>query len=98
MTIEEKNSELKKYGLGKGASLKDFYYTREMHYYYFHYFRKTVVDCKKGIFGPEKALLLLDYLKNVYEIDYQDGEQGLASHNQFIYEYERTKQDIIQQN
>jgi hypothetical protein len=95
MTIEEKNNELNKCGLGKGASLKDAFYTREKHYYYFHYFRKTVVDCQKGIFDLQKALKLLDYLKDVYEIDYQDGEQGLAPHSQFIYEYEQAKQDVI---
>jgi hypothetical protein len=97
MTVEEKNNELRKYGLGKGASLKDSFYTREKHYYYFHYFRKTVIDCQKGIFDPGKALVLLDYLKDVYEIDYQDEDQGLAPHSQFIYEYEQAKQDIIKQ-
>jgi hypothetical protein len=97
MTTEEKNNELRNHGLGKGASLKDMFYTREKHYYYFHYFCKTVVDCQRGVFSPGKALELLEYLKDVYEADYQDGEHGLVSHSQFIYEYEQAKQDIIKQ-
>jgi hypothetical protein len=94
MTLEEKNAILLKYGLGKGASLKDTFYTREKHYYYFHYFRKIAVDHTKGLYDKEKALGLLSMLKDVYEADYAEGAQGLVSHEQFEYEYQETLKDI----
>jgi hypothetical protein len=91
MINEEKNKILREYSLGKGASLKDAYYSRDVHSYYFHYFRKTYVDYMKSYYQKAKALELLEYLKDVYEEDYNKGSQGLASHEQFIYDISRQK-------
>jgi hypothetical protein len=95
MTLDEKNKVLREYGLGKGTSLKDSYYTREKHSYYYHYFRKTVVDYMKGHYPKADALKFLDYLKDIYEEDYKDGPQDLAPHNQFTNEYDSAKEEII---